>query len=167
MRPISTKEFGYVGLVVVLLGINGLDLFTDYLEGAGGVHLVHEGVFILLSLGVFVWLIVRLLSTQRQLARLASELDQAKHVSLAASQNILESRTHLNDAVKQQFSEWKLSNSEAEVGRLLLKGLSIREIAEVRHTQEKTVRSQASSIYRKASLEGRHAFAAWFLEEIS
>lgn len=167
MSPMSTKEFGYIGLIVVFLGINGLDLFTDYSDGVGLVHLIHEGVFILLSLGVLVWLVTRLLSMRRQLARLASKLDQAKSVSLAASQDILDSRTHLNDVVKQQFSEWKLSNSEAEVGRLLLKGLSIREIAEVRHTQEKTVRSQASSIYRKASLEGRHAFAAWFLEEIS
>jgi len=72
----------------------------------------------------------------------------------------------LAEAIARQFADWGLSRSESEVGRLLLKGLSIREIAAVRNTQEKTVRAQASSLYKKASLEGRHAFAAWFLEDI-
>ena len=48
---------------------------------------------------------------------------------------------------------------------LLLKGLSFREIAAVRQTREKTVRQQASAIYGKSGLEGRHEFAAWFLED--
>jgi DNA-binding CsgD family transcriptional regulator len=35
----------------------------------------------------------------------------------------------------------------------------------VRDTHEKTVRQQASAIYRKAGVSGRHAFAAWFIED--
>jgi len=31
---------------------------------------------------------------------------------------------------------------------------------------EKTVRQQASAIYSKAGLSGRHAFSAWFIEEL-
>jgi DNA-binding NarL/FixJ family response regulator len=42
-----------------------------------------------------------------------------------------------------------LTGSEIEVGWLLLKGLSLKEIAIVRSTQEKTVRQQASSIDSK------------------
>ncbi|MFK3865693.1 helix-turn-helix transcriptional regulator [Pseudoalteromonas rhizosphaerae] len=48
---------------------------------------------------------------------------------------------------------------------LLLKGLSFKEISALRSTKEKTVRQQASDIYSKADLEGRHEFAAWFLED--
>ncbi|WP_370693518.1 helix-turn-helix transcriptional regulator [Pseudoalteromonas sp. 1_MG-2023] len=48
---------------------------------------------------------------------------------------------------------------------LLLKGLSFKEISAIRHTKEKTVRQQASVIYSKANVEGRHEFAAWFLED--
>jgi len=51
------------------------------------------------------------------------------------------------------------------VALLLLKGLSFEEIASVRDTKEKTVRQQASSIYRKSGLNGRHEFAAWFFED--
>lgn len=49
---------------------------------------------------------------------------------------------------------------------LLLKGLSFKEIASVRDTMEKTVRQQASTIYRKANVSGRHAFSAWFIEDL-
>ncbi len=48
---------------------------------------------------------------------------------------------------------------------LILKGLSIPEIAIMRETKEKTVRHQASAIYRKAQIEGRHELSAWFMED--
>jgi len=44
--------------------------------------------------------------------------------------------------------------------------LSFKEIAAVRKTLEKTVRQQASSIYKKAGVSGRHEFSAWFIEDI-
>ena len=68
--------------------------------------------------------------------------------------------------IQWQFSEWLLSPSEAEVALLLLKGLSIKEIAEARATQEKTVRKQASAIYEKSGLAGRHELSAWFFEDL-
>jgi len=37
---------------------------------------------------------------------------------------------------------------------LLLKGLSLKEIATVRGTGERTVREQARAVYRKAGLTG-------------
>ena len=35
----------------------------------------------------------------------------------------------------------------------------------VRGTAEKTIRQQASSIYQKANILGRHSFSAWFIED--
>jgi DNA-binding CsgD family transcriptional regulator len=49
---------------------------------------------------------------------------------------------------------------------LMLKGLSLQEIAALRSTREKTVRQHASNVYHKAGIEGRHALAAWFLEDL-
>jgi len=67
--------------------------------------------------------------------------------------------------IHNQFNEWSLTPSEKEVGMLLLKGLSFKEISAVRNTKEKTVRQQASILYSKANVEGRHEFSAWFLED--
>ena len=50
--------------------------------------------------------------------------------------------------------------------RLLLKGLSLREIAQLRDTSERTVREQARSVYRKAGINGRASLSAYFLEDL-
>jgi DNA-binding NarL/FixJ family response regulator len=49
---------------------------------------------------------------------------------------------------------------------LLLKGLSHREIGELRRTSEATVRQQALAVYRKAGLRGRTELSAFFLEDL-
>ena len=66
----------------------------------------------------------------------------------------------------RQFQDWGLTGAEREVGLLILKGLSHKEIAALRATTEATVRQQAQSIYRKAELPGKTAFSAYFLEDL-
>lgn len=60
----------------------------------------------------------------------------------------------------------KLSHCDKEVGLLILKGMSYKEIAILRNVSEKTVRQQAHSIYKKAKLSGRAALSAFFLEDL-
>jgi len=48
----------------------------------------------------------------------------------------------------------------------LLKGLSHREIADIRGVSERTVRQQSRALYRKAGLSGRADLAAYFLEDL-
>jgi len=72
----------------------------------------------------------------------------------------------LLQVMKAQFSKWSLTGSEAEVALLLIKGLSMKEIAQVRQVKEKTVRGQATAIYAKANCAGRHELAAYFIEDL-
>ena len=65
-----------------------------------------------------------------------------------------------------QFHEWGMTNAEREVGLLMLKGLSHKEIAILRATAEATVRQQAQSIYQKTNLSGKTVFCAYFLEDL-
>jgi DNA-binding CsgD family transcriptional regulator len=69
-------------------------------------------------------------------------------------------------ALDQQFDRWALSPAEKETALLLLKGLSHKEIAEVRSVSDTTARQQARAIYKKAGLGGRHDLAAFFLEDL-
>lgn len=52
------------------------------------------------------------------------------------------------------------------LGLALLKGLSHRELAEVRSITEATARQQARAVYRKAGRSGRNELAAFFLEDL-
>ena len=72
----------------------------------------------------------------------------------------------LGEAMEAQFSRWNFTDAEREVALLLLKGLSLKEIAAVRNTSERTVRAQARSVSGTAGLTGRAALAAFFLEDL-
>lgn len=72
----------------------------------------------------------------------------------------------LGEAIDRQFVTWKLTEAERDVGLLILKGLSLKEIAAARVTSERTIRAQARSIYAKAGLSGRAALSAFFLEDL-
>jgi len=68
--------------------------------------------------------------------------------------------------VDGKFDDWEFSESEREVAFLLIKGLSIQEIANVRDTQPGTIKSQGNAIYRKAGIKGRNELAAYFVEDL-
>src|SRR5262245_11791612 len=72
----------------------------------------------------------------------------------------------LGEAIEKQFEKWQLTGAEREVGLLMLKGFSHREVASLRGTTEATVRHQAQAVYQKSGLPGRSAFCAYFLEDL-
>ena len=72
----------------------------------------------------------------------------------------------LGAEIEKQFEKWQLTPAEGEVGLLMLKGFSHREVAGLRGTTEATVRHQAQAIYQKSGLPGRGAFSAFFLEDL-
>lgn len=67
--------------------------------------------------------------------------------------------------INEEFEKWKLTPAEFEIGWMLLKGLSFREIAGIRAKSERTVRQQARSIYAKSGLGNRSDLAGYFLED--
>ena len=78
-------------------------------------------------------------------------------------------RTHIDGlqrAIREQFESWRLTDSEAEIALLMLKGLSHKEIAQLRNSSEATVRQQATAIYSKSDLASRAALSAYFLDEL-
>lgn len=72
----------------------------------------------------------------------------------------------LKTEMDKQFHDWGLTDAERDVGLMILKGLSHKEIATLRTTSDATVRQQAQNIYRKAGLPGKTAFSAYFLEDL-
>ncbi|MCB0346644.1 MAG: hypothetical protein KDD66_16130 [Bdellovibrionales bacterium] len=72
----------------------------------------------------------------------------------------------LSIEIDSQLESWGLSSAEKEVALLLLKGLSLKEIADIRGTSEKTARHQATIVYAKSNLEGRAQLSAFFLEDL-
>jgi DNA-binding CsgD family transcriptional regulator len=171
----SARSLGTVVAVVSLaLGILGTtDLATDLAMGVSAIHLAVEGTTLLVGFGGFFWLLFRLRTAFRD-ARESRADAEALTRSLAAARleaNQWKAEAHdllegLSKAIDQQLHRWGLTTSEKEVALLLLKGLSFKEIADLRGTNENTVRQQARALYKKAGLTGRHELAAFFLEDL-
>ncbi len=99
-------------------------------------------------------------------ATLIRDLQMAKAEGQAWRERAQSYLSGLGQEIEKQFEEWQLTGAEREVGLLMLKGFSHREVAGLRGTTEATVRHQARAVYQKSSLQGRAAFCAYFLEDL-
>lgn len=142
------------------------DLASDYREGVNVAHVVIESLVLAISGIAMIWLLRQFVRHRRRLSALASVLESTRRDSLRWRRQYFETVRGLSRAIREQFEEWQLTPAEAEIGLLLLKGLSLKEIADVRTTGERTVREQARAIYRKAGVPNRSALSAFFLEDL-
>ena len=113
-----------------------------------------------------VWLTYQTFLVYKNKLALIRDLDEARIQGRQWRDETRALLRGLGEAIDRQFSTWKLTEAEREVGLLILKGLSLKEIAGVRATSERTIRGQARSIYANAGLSGRAALAAFFLEDL-
>ncbi len=158
-----------VGLGIVVL-VTSVDLFLDFATGVHVVHIVIESVvlFIMACISMAMWK-----RRGRRISRLDNEVKlldtKVKNLDAEIVRWRDENRelmSGLGVAIEDQFARWRLTQAESEVGVLLLKGLSLKEVAEVRQTSERTARDQARAIYRKSDLSGRSELSAFFLEDL-
>ncbi|MBT1443313.1 DNA-binding response regulator [Shewanella sp. JM162201] len=154
-----------IALLLLVMLASGQDLYADLNSGASRLHLVQEGVLLLTATLLLGWILLSLRRQKSEIDNLRSALAEAKSLKLPDDKEFQDTRHRLSALISNQFSSWDLSQSEKEVGLLLLKGLSLKEIALLRGTAEKTIRQQASAVYKKAGVSGRHGFAAWFIED--
>ncbi|MEW6776341.1 MAG: LuxR family transcriptional regulator [Bdellovibrionota bacterium] len=152
-----------LGAVSVLVGA---DLILDYGSGTSFSHVVAELVAVGGALSGAVYLFRRVYVLRRDARLMERDLSHARAEAERWRAEAKELLKGLSAAVDRQFDRWALTAAEREVGLLLLKGLSHKEIAGLRETTERTVRQQALGLYRKAGLSGRAELAAFFFEDL-
>lgn len=152
-----------LGFILVLVGA---DLVTDSLEGVHWSHLIAELAVALAAGAAFLVLLNKSFQKSHELNH-SREVIQTREQEVKRWREESEKFVHgLSAAIDAQMARWSLTVSEKDIALLLLKGLSLKEIAEIRKTVEKTVRTQSTSIYAKAGLAGRSELAAFFLEDL-
>jgi DNA-binding CsgD family transcriptional regulator len=153
-------------LFLVIAFFVGADMAADVLAGMSLAHLVVEAFALGLALAGVLGTAMQLRRAIREARHLQRDLEGTRADLArwrAEAQSLLRG---LGAAIDQQFQRWGLTSAECEVALLILKGLSYKEVADIRKTSERTVRHQALSIYRKAGLAGRAEMAAFFLEDL-
>ena len=154
---------GILGIIAVTVMA---DLITDSMEGVDNSHILLEGLIAGAALfGMF--FVFR--GSFRLKHRLEDEIREFSDYKRQAEVWRAESRKYvdgLSRAIDAQLTKWNLTSAEKEVAFLLLKGFSLKEIADIRGTSEKTVRVQSMAVYAKAELSGRSELSAFFLEDL-
>lgn len=133
---------GLIAAQIICAVVFLVDVVTDISEVSGkGWQLVPEAMA---SIALFVGIAFEVVYLLHLLKRKAS-LERSVGMASAALQSVIESH----------FDDWKLTASERDVAALMVKGLSISEIATVRGSAEGTVKAHLNSIYRKANARNR------------
>lgn len=135
------------------------DLVIDYREGASFAHIAAESVILIVAAASALGIWLQLQKTRTRLSTVEAEAYRWREKNDDLIQGF-------SAAIATQFNRWGLTQAETEIGFLLLKGLSHKDIARRRNTSERTVREQSRSLYRKSGISGRTALSAFFLASI-
>lgn len=149
------KIQSYLSASVLFLAITffAYDIISDLSAGSDSYSHIIVEIIVCLAITIVLF---------QELKRVASlknavQIEKIKTARLSGE---------LFKVMNKQFTEWELSPSENEVALLLIKGMSMKEISDIRHVKEKTVRQQATQIYAKSGYAGRHELAAHFIEDL-
>jgi DNA-binding CsgD family transcriptional regulator len=164
-------------ITFVLLILTGvftiIDISLDLHDGVPIGHLLYEiAVWLVSVLGAFFqfkiikWQSSELFSFKQKIEELGLDNKNLIHEQGVFQQKILHLSNEFLSHIDEQFKNWNFSRAEKEIALLLIKGLSMKEIADIRGSSESTVRQQASQVYRKCSLGGRMELSAFFLDDL-
>jgi DNA-binding CsgD family transcriptional regulator len=163
------KQFSQwaIALSLFVFVLITIDITGDYRDGVHWTHLLTEVLILILSLsGViyFGWIYYQF--AQAKIRFLTQDLALANQQAQQWREANRDLIAGLSVQIQKQFDAWQLTPAEAEVGLLMLKGLSHGEIAQVRNASERTIRDQARAVYRKSGVAGRSELSAFFLEDL-
>ena len=146
--------------------LTSFDIYTDYFDGVAWWHIIIEIVIALFAITGVYYLLrgqIKLKYTLQKERQFNAELEVEAHKWKKVSKSYLNGLSH---EIDKQLTSWKLTKAEKDIVFLLLKGLSLKEIATIRNTSVKTTRTQANAIYSKSGLSGRSELSAFFLEDL-
>lgn len=116
---------------------------------------VHAAVEILGILALVIGATITL-GQYRQLLRRNSKIEQELGAASGAFQDVIE----------KHFQTWGLTEAEQDVALLSIKGVSVADIAQMRHTRMGTIRAQSAAIYRKSGVSNRAELISVMIEEM-
>lgn len=158
IKNIPSKKIVLMALVYIFFS-NAIPFVEDIIEGDSLMHILHEGIIASLCM-------IAIYIVWRETAISSRYTQNLQQTNKTYSKQIKIFKNELLKVLEIQFEQWHLSKSEQEVALLLLKGLSLKEISQIRGTKERTIRQQASTIYQKSNLKGRYELSAYFIEDL-
>ena len=152
-----------MSLFVLIAVLIVWDIGEDLAAGTTTFHVVVELLMMVASAvgALYFWSQLRV---ARQVERdLEQDLKKARSETTRWQKEEQHLLDNLRKAINRQFTQWNFSPTEKEIASHLLKGMSLKEIAELRDSTFNSIRQQAHVLYQKAGLGGRAELSAFFL----
>ncbi|MEB8433542.1 helix-turn-helix transcriptional regulator [Cocleimonas sp. KMM 6892] len=165
----SIQKFILTLFFIVFALYSAYEVFEELTDFSDGESLAQAWVeigIVIMSLAGLLYFAYIIAVQAKEKIKLKDNLADVRKQLESSNIRLQDGKKEYQKVIQWQFSEWGLSPSEQEVALLMLKGLSVKEISASRNTHEKTVRKQASAIYEKSGLGGRHELSAWFFEDL-
>lgn len=166
IEQIPYRRTVFAVFVLFVLGTSTAEIVTEFAAGETLGSMGDDLFRFAFGAVVLAMFLYEYLAQRRALGELRGQLDKARGRLARLDTGSQKIASQYRAVMQKQFDVWQLTESEQDVVIGMLKGLSFREIAELRETREKTVRQQASGVYRKAGVNSRNELAAWFFEDM-
>lgn len=164
--PFRYGQFVFVVFVIIVFGTSVIEVVSEFMSGETFLTMADDLSGLVISVLVLGGFAYERRIQQRALRDLGHQLNKARGQLAKIDSRSPELASQYRAVMQKQFDAWSLTASEQDVVIGMLKGLTFREIAELRQTREKTVRQQASAVYRKAGVSSRNELTAWFFEDM-
>lgn len=154
---LNTKKLYLIGLIfiqAVCAMFFVYDASQDIIED-GTIRSLYSIIEVLATLAMFAAMILEV-SMLRGILQNQERMERGLQVA----------KGKLQDVINTYFADWGLTPAEMDVAILAIKGFSIAEMSELRQAQEGTVKTQLTSIYRKAGVTGRNQLGSLLIEDL-
>lgn len=169
MRQLD-KNVKFTAYFFLIGFLAAFDIWFDFRHGVQFRHLFLEGLVFFLSLVGFHYFLSRSVKSTQDQKAFVVQLERRvteKEKKLSELEKRLKSfKEAFSEDIDRTFKNWALTRAEQQVASLLLKGLSIKEIASIRESNENTVRSQCTSLYKKSKLSSRSQLSSYFFDDL-
>lgn len=161
-RQAMKRPAVFLGMAVLFscMFFFGFDVIADIVEhGRGGtrygsgelIHLIFE-ILAVLGLGYAA-------------ATLRAYLDLVKSEAANSRETIHMLRGNFDEVLRDKFEEWSLTAAERDVTLLIIRGLSVADIATARNTAQGTVKAQSTSVFRKIGVGSKTELMSVIIDE--
>lgn len=116
---------------------------------------------------IHVWEVLIMLSLFGAIMVLGNEVRKMRRYQDTLEDKVARASGAFEDLLNAYFEEWSFSDAERDVTRLLIKGCSTAEMAEIRNAKEGTIKAQTNSIYKKSGYAGKAQLLSALLEDLT
>jgi DNA-binding CsgD family transcriptional regulator len=169
MKQVFNKKILFSGIVLFgayfFLAID--DIIDDVNDNVPKIHIFANVAFLAAAVFALIFFIrLSYKEIKAEIDRRSRFTNQVIEHSEELAIQVESLKSGVTQTINNHFTIWRFSDAEKEIGFLLLKGFSFKEIGNFRSTSEKTVRDQATNIYKKSDTKNRAEFVAYFLEDL-